>query len=359
MLQAIRSYFDNSTRCIRHCGVSVQTAKPEDGYERVAKTAPVQMTDEQRNSGIPKRRLSLIDPGSGGLTLHSQATKANIRPVNTAPASSEIVQFAISEFFISEGDGPATVYVMRIGTLQGTSTVHWATMDGSAIGGLNYVEAQGTISFGPGESVKFISVEIVDDDAYDTCLAFKVVLSNPVGCELGMHKNMCHVAILDNDVFPSNDFADDIIGYDSMALHARGLALLFAYVRFIFYRVPTVKWKSCLVLLLTQLGNAYYLFTIYLKVYLVDTCLNVNDEDSLDKLPFPGDRSKSALLVGIAFVLPNIFILFSEWYQNSILEMGFVIRKFLRVSLFRKYIHYTEALHDKLIKSANTHCSQG
>lgn len=92
---------------------------------------------------------------------------------------------------------------------------------------------------------------------------------------------------------------------------------------------------------LAQLGNAYYLMTIYLKVYLVDVCLNVKDEATLERLLVPGSRSLTAAVLGLAWVLPNFILVAADHFEMSVLEMGFHIRQHLRVNLFRKYLNYT------------------
>merc|ERR1719379_421868 len=100
-------------------------------------------------------------------------------------------------------------------------------------------------------------------------------LLNPEGCQLGPYMRQTRVVIIDDDFFPSNDFEEAIEGEDEKALHEKSFQLLIAYMRFVFTRVPTVRWKTLLTIALDQLDNAYYLGMIFVRVYLVDTVLNL------------------------------------------------------------------------------------
>ncbi|CAJ1401703.1 unnamed protein product [Effrenium voratum] len=182
----------------------------------------------------------------------------------------------------------------------------------------------------------------IDDDLFDTTLDFYVHLQNPRDCVLQADMTACKVQIFDDDLFPSTAFPQlrEINRVDEGHLHDFGFRLLWAFMRFTFFHVPTIWWKSIVAVFLAQLGNAYYLMTIYLKVYLVDVCLNVKDESTLDRLLVPGSRSLTAALLGLAWVLPNIILVAADHFEMTVLEMGFHIRQHLRVNLFRKYLNY-------------------
>ena len=65
-----------------------------------------------------------------------------------------------------------------------TVTVDWVTADGSATAGEDYTAANGTLTFGPGETSKTVSVVILDDTVEDSGETFTLRLSNPSGVAL-------------------------------------------------------------------------------------------------------------------------------------------------------------------------------
>ena len=60
-------------------------------------------------------------------------------------------------------------------------TVDWATSDGTATAGSDYVASSGTLTFGSGDRVKTVAVPILDDDHDEDEETFTLTLSNPGG----------------------------------------------------------------------------------------------------------------------------------------------------------------------------------
>jgi hypothetical protein len=65
------------------------------------------------------------------------------------------------------------------------ASVAFATRDGSATAGSDYVAASGNLVFAPGETTKSISVSIIGDTAVEADETFSVALSSPVNASLG------------------------------------------------------------------------------------------------------------------------------------------------------------------------------
>jgi hypothetical protein len=63
----------------------------------------------------------------------------------------------------------------------GTTTVNYATADGTALAGSDYVAASGTLTFPPGLTSQTVVVQTLDDGHADPTKAFTISLSNPVG----------------------------------------------------------------------------------------------------------------------------------------------------------------------------------
>ena len=184
-------------------------------------------------------------------------------------------------------------------------------------------------------------MQIINDDFFDSNLEFQVVLSDAVNCIIDPAGARSDVMIHDDDMFPSNEWEEVLKKEDEAKLYAIGWGVLWAFIVFCYRHVREIWWKSNLVLLLSMLGNAYYLATIFIRVYLVDTVLDTSHPESSSRLLFPGDPYLTAAALGAAWILPNFILLAADYFQMAVLEMGFNIRYYLRVNLFRKYLHYT------------------
>lgn len=65
------------------------------------------------------------------------------------------------------------------------STVTFATRDGSASAGTDYVATNGRLTFAPGQTTKAISVSVMGDTAVEADETFTLALSGPVNASLG------------------------------------------------------------------------------------------------------------------------------------------------------------------------------
>src|SRR5262249_26988102 len=64
-------------------------------------------------------------------------------------------------------------------------TVHFATADGTAIAGKDYVASSGTVTFTPGQTQATITITVMADPLATADLTFLVDLSNPLNGLLG------------------------------------------------------------------------------------------------------------------------------------------------------------------------------
>lgn len=296
-------------------------------------------TDRSSTGG--SNGIAAKDPGaSNAVQPWTVFEDAPIKKNGLGP-STAIVQFASARFYAEEDEGFAVLDIIRLGEIDKPCSVKVATRGKSALGGVKYVEKSEVIKFDSGEMAKSFEVDLIDDDFFDTTLEFEVHLSNPEGCEIGFYLSQARVAIIDNDRFPSNAFAEEIDA-GTEALQAVSVSLLTNYMWFAFWRVPTVWWKTILIGCLDQLKNVYYLMTIFLKVYLVDTVLNMKEDSPEHPLLVPGSRNATAMLLGVIWVAPNFVLFASDYCKVRFFEIGFFIRKHLRVNLFRKYLNYDD-----------------
>jgi hypothetical protein len=83
------------------------------------------------------------------------------------------------------GTRPAVFAVSLSESTTSPVSVHFATLDGTAIAGLDYVPVKGTVTFAPGETTKTISVQVKNDGVASPDKTFAVRLSLPSGADLG------------------------------------------------------------------------------------------------------------------------------------------------------------------------------
>jgi uncharacterized repeat protein (TIGR01451 family)/uncharacterized delta-60 repeat protein len=108
--------------------------------------------------------------------------------------------FAQTNYVVSEGAGMVTLNVLRTNGHTGVVTVNYATLPGTALPGIKYVNTNGVLTFADGETNKAIGVGIIDENQVEGNQSFSVVLSNPTGGASIFGSTSVPVTILDNDV---------------------------------------------------------------------------------------------------------------------------------------------------------------
>jgi Ca2+-binding RTX toxin-like protein len=77
------------------------------------------------------------------------------------------------------------VFTVRLlGALDDAVTVDWATADGSALAGLDYVAGSGSLTFAPGETTKQVTISLVGDAGSETAETLSLTLSNAAGAPI-------------------------------------------------------------------------------------------------------------------------------------------------------------------------------
>ena len=145
------------------------------------------------------------------INVHSSNfPNGEIRGQFVSTLSNSSVQLSASAYTVNEGAGNVTVAATRIGNISQATTVHYATIDGTAKNLSDYIASSGTIQFAPGETVKQFQVAIVDDAYVEETKSFSIVLSQPgVGVVQGSPFTTT-ISILDDDRPLS--FTDNITG---------------------------------------------------------------------------------------------------------------------------------------------------
>ena len=120
-------------------------------------------------------KLTNVSVLPGGLTatatiLNDDGFGVRVGSALAVEGSDETIDFAVEL-----QDGPCDCRV----------TVDWATGDdATAIAGEDYLAASGTLTFEPGDTIKTVSVPLLDDEVYEGMETFKLHLSNPSGATL-------------------------------------------------------------------------------------------------------------------------------------------------------------------------------
>jgi hypothetical protein len=127
-------------------------------------------------------------------------------------AAATVLQFSTNNYSVGEGDGSAQIVVTRTGDISGTSTVDYATSDGTARQRTDYTISSGTINFIAGETSKTISVLVIDNGYQDGSRTVNLNLSTPTGATLANPASAV-LTIADNDIGPATTNAIDDAQY--------------------------------------------------------------------------------------------------------------------------------------------------
>jgi GrpB-like predicted nucleotidyltransferase (UPF0157 family) len=161
----------------------------------------VPINNDTTFEGNENFEVRLSAPTNATLGANNSAT---VTIVDNDPAPT--VQFSAANYNVNESAGTATVTVTKIGSTALTTTVHYATSDGSAAAPGDYTAISGDLTFAPGETSKDFTVPIVNDSVFEATESFSVALSLPGNSTLGT-QSTATVTITDNDPAPTVQFS--------------------------------------------------------------------------------------------------------------------------------------------------------
>jgi Calx-beta domain/Right handed beta helix region len=144
-----------------------------------------------------------LDEGSETLNLTlSGATGASLAAPSTAVLTilddETTVQLSASAYKVSESLKKATIFVRRTGSTSGTTTVHYATSNGTATAGSDYTAISGTLTFAPRVRSLSLAIPLVSDSIDEPDETVNLTLSSPSGAKLGTPATAM-LTIRDND----------------------------------------------------------------------------------------------------------------------------------------------------------------
>ncbi|MDO9713754.1 Calx-beta domain-containing protein [Paracraurococcus lichenis] len=162
-------------------------------------------------SGSPASLGFIAGPGSGPVSF-----MVNNLPVANAPPTPPVVELptiSVADLSIVEGDSGQSyaTFTLTLSKMSATPvTLDFATQDGTAKGGLDYLAASGSVTFAAGETRKTVQVAVLGDKDVEPNEAFSLALSKVSGAILP--KANAVATILNDDaapvVLPSASVAD-------------------------------------------------------------------------------------------------------------------------------------------------------
>jgi len=133
-------------------------------------------------------RFQLSAPPSSPMSI----ANAGLNPIRLTTQS--LPSFFINSILVSEGTNgtkDATFTVSLRPPSGGSASVDFATTNGSAVAGSDYVATNGTLNFAPGETNKTITVTLTPDPDPEPDEDFFVQLSNGVGAPVAQGTGTC------------------------------------------------------------------------------------------------------------------------------------------------------------------------
>jgi Ca2+-binding RTX toxin-like protein len=92
---------------------------------------------------------------------------------------------AVNDVTVNEADGVMTFTVTRTGDLTGSSTVNYATANGTAVAGSDYTAATGTVSFAAGQATATVKVLVINDTLVESAETLTLNLSGGTNLTIG------------------------------------------------------------------------------------------------------------------------------------------------------------------------------
>lgn len=159
-----------------------------------SKTVSVLTADDAINENAESFFLNLSN-ATNGATINDAQGVATLNDNDDAPS------FAVNDVTVTEG-GALVFTVTKTGSSAVTHNVSNATADNTALAGSDYTAESGTLSFGPSETSKTVSVSSTNDNTHEDAQSFYINLSSATnGATISDSQGVG--TINDNDPAPS------------------------------------------------------------------------------------------------------------------------------------------------------------
>lgn len=167
------------------------------------------------DTAVEGEETVLIRAGTDSDFVEFEETSLTIVDDESAATTS----FSTTEANVSESGDSVVLTLVRGGSTAGAVSVDYATQDGSATAGEDYVAAAGTVSWADGDGAdKTIEIALLEDTNQEEAEDFLVLLSNPTGNAV-LGGNAAIAVTID-----ASDFARDISGIANLTPNQLALA---------------------------------------------------------------------------------------------------------------------------------------
>ncbi|MGH3372409.1 MAG: Calx-beta domain-containing protein, partial [Nocardioidaceae bacterium] len=146
------------------------------GAGETRRTFTVPLPGDAVVEGSRTVNLTLSNP-TGGATLGTPATAVLTVVEDDAGGA---LRFSAASYSVTEG-GTATITVLRTGGAAAEVTVNFATIDGTAVAGVDYTTTTGSLAFGAGETSKTFTVATSANAVTGPNRSLRLALSAPGG----------------------------------------------------------------------------------------------------------------------------------------------------------------------------------
>ncbi|MGH8245378.1 MAG: Calx-beta domain-containing protein, partial [Gammaproteobacteria bacterium] len=162
------------------------TATAGTDYVAVSGTLTFPPGSTIQNITVPVNGDTVLEPDETftvNLSSPVNATIANGVGTGTI-TNDDRSTLSISDASVSEGSGGAVFTITLSSPSTSVVTVDFATADGSALAGSDYVAASGTLTFAPGTTAQNVTIAVIGDSLSEGTETFAVNLSNPVNAAI-------------------------------------------------------------------------------------------------------------------------------------------------------------------------------
>jgi hypothetical protein len=136
------------------------------------------------------------------LYQHPRQPGVDVGAIESGPTAPQ-VQFGWANYVGYQTGGLAVIDVVRSGDTESPLTVHFATADGTALGGIDYVPVSDDLTFLPGQVTKTEVVQLINPAKLQPIKTLSLTLSDPSGAtQLGPQASATLSLLSDSNVTP-------------------------------------------------------------------------------------------------------------------------------------------------------------
>ncbi len=160
-------------------------------------------------TAVPSVAGTLVNQAWAGSALFDPArTNNRVATTTVADERGGTLQMHVERLEVDEGSGTAILGVIRTDRTYGEVSVDYATADGTAVAGEDYVATTGALVFASGQTAATLSVGLLDDAVAEPGESFVISLSSPGGEAVLGERVLTAIDIQDDDgraVFPFHE----------------------------------------------------------------------------------------------------------------------------------------------------------